>query len=582
MLTTGSQSLSSAEAMMSTAVRLYREGLVGEAESTCRTLLWQFPAHTAALSLTGRIARDSARLSEAGELFRRLVSAAPKDAVALAELGALEVALGRPQEALLHLERAIAIEPRSRAHADLAAALLILGRLDEAEAACLRMLQLHPHEPPAYITLAECQRQRGMPEKARLTLESARRLVPNSVSVQIALADVESATGEFHLAVPRYRRVIASTTQSARIHSKLAAVLKAMGDLTGAVEALQCAVAEKHSAPEGHQLLAQMLLECGRIPESIASVHQALRLKSDYPAARLLLAAAVAAGGEVDEAAEALRTQGGGSRSPGECLTGIANHLIESGHLQPAVRCLRRRLELQPEDAPTRHSIAALTGLNPESAPPEYVKGLFDSYADSFDKSLLRGLGYAVPRGLAEAVAASPGQIAPPWDVLDLGCGTGLVGAEFAPHARRLVGVDISTNMVRRSQERHLYTRLVCADLLEMLQAEPAASFDVVTAGDVFIYVGKLDEVVPAVRRLIRPGGLFAFSAEALTTDSSAAGTAGGAGYWLHTRARYAHRMEYLQGQAALNGFDIRSVRDIRLRFERGRPVPGWLMVWSA
>jgi predicted TPR repeat methyltransferase len=55
----------------------------------------------------------------------------------------------------------------------------------------------------------------------------------------------------------------------------------------------------------------------------------------------------------------------------------------------------------------------------------------------------------------------------PPWDVLELGCGTGLVGVEIAPHAKGLVG----------------------------------------------IYIGKLDAVIPAARRALHPGGVLAFSA---------------------------------------------------------------------
>jgi hypothetical protein len=38
--------------------------------------------------------------------------------------------------------------------------------------------------------------------------------------------------------------------------------------------------------------------------------------------------------------------------------------------------------------------------------------------------------------------------------------------------------------------------------------------YDVVSAADVFIYVGKLDSVIPAVRKVLRANGLFAFSTE--------------------------------------------------------------------
>ena len=48
-----------------------------------------------------------------------------------------------------------------------------------------------------------------------------------------------------------------------------------------------------------------------------------------------------------------------------------------------------------------------------------------------------------------------------------------------------------------------------------MMKAEPASSYDLVTAADVFIYVGRLDALCE-VCRLLRPSGLFMFSVESL------------------------------------------------------------------
>jgi SAM-dependent methyltransferase len=54
--------------------------------------------------------------------------------------------------------------------------------------------------------------------------------------------------------------------------------------------------------------------------------------------------------------------------------------------------------------------------------------------------------------------------------------------------------------------------------------------YDVVVAGDVFVYVGKLDAVIPAARRALRPGGVLAFSIESAEDIRAAAGTKD---YWL-------------------------------------------------
>jgi predicted TPR repeat methyltransferase len=99
---------------------------------------------------------------------------------------------------------------------------------------------------------------------------------------------------------------------------------------------------------------------------------------------------------------------------------------------------------------------------------------------------------------------------------------------------------------------------------------DEAANYDVVTAADVFIYVGKIDEVVATIRRVLRPGGLFAFSVEAATTQE----------YRLGIMGRYAHSPDYLQRLAAENGFEVEVLRATRIRFEHRQPVAGWLAVW--
>src|SRR5689334_15308878 len=108
-----------------------------------------------------------------------------------------------------------------------------------------------------------------------------------------------------------------------------------------------------------------------------------------------------------------------------------------------------------------------------------------------------------------------------------------------------------------------------------------SATFDLVVAADVFVYIGDLDAVMSAVRRVLRAAGIFAFSAEDLEKDPDADRAPSDSGYWLHSRARYAHRLDYLNSLAARSGFEIKSVRETRIRFEQGRPVHGWVVVWA-
>jgi len=225
-----------------------------------------------------------------------------------------------------------------------------------------------------------------------------------------------------------------------------------------------------------------------------------------------------------------------------------------------------------------RHLLSASSGENPDRPVDGYVRQLFDASAATFDRELLSKLGYAVPREMVDALRSVQGAPNQPWDVLDLGCGTGLVGAQIAPCVRRLVGIDLAPNMIEHARARNIYTDLRCADLAAVLAHNESSEdrYDIVTAGDVFIYVGRLDQVIPAIYRALRPGGLLAFSAEAAEPRREPHCE----GYRLGVMGRYTHSAGYLRKLAAESGFDVALMRDIRIRSEHRRPVPGWLSVF--
>src|SRR5262249_42944362 len=152
----------------------------------------------------------------------------------------------------------------------------------------------------------------------------------------------------------------------AAIYMSLAMALKGMGDMTAALEALQAAVSAEPDWAQCHCLFAQTLLEDRQIAEAIDRVQIAVSLKPDYLAAHVLYGAALAARGDVEAGLARLSAGLRNANSRGECLAFMANQLAASGYGDQAVLCLKKRLESEPEDAGTRHEIAALTGSNPD------------------------------------------------------------------------------------------------------------------------------------------------------------------------------------------------------------------------
>ncbi len=88
-------------------------------------------------------------------------------------------------------------------------------------------------------------------------------------------------------------------------------------------------------------------------------------------------------------------------------------------------------------------------------------------------------------------------------DVLEVGCGTGLILKEIAPAARRAVGIDISPGMLEQARERGLDVHEGTATELPFEDG----SFDMVYSFKVLAHVEEIEQAMCEVARVLRPGG---------------------------------------------------------------------------
>ena len=156
------------------------------------------------------------------------------------------------------------------------------------------------------------------------------------------------------------------------------------------------------------------------------------------------------------------------------------------------------------------------------------------------------------------------------FDVLDAGCGTGLCGPLIAPHARRLVGVDLSSGMLAQARTRNVYDELIKGELTAYL-SQLTEAFDVIVSADTLVYFGPLHDVTAAAANVLRPGGRFIFTVEAIPDEGSSTG------YSLRNHGRYSHTHRYLED--VLHGARLRSeIVPAELRLEAGDPVQGFVV----
>src|SRR5690606_33286381 len=134
-----------------------------------------------------------------------------------------------------------------------------------------------------------------------------------------------------------------------------------------------------------------------------------------------------------------------------------------------ALQYYKKALDTEPNNPTLRYMIAALTGIEKiDTAPQIYIKNLFDNYATHFE-SHLKQLAYRAPELLREHVIALRNPKPHSWNILDLGCGTGLVGQEFSAYAKHLVGIDLSPKMIEEARRKEIYQELFVDEIENFL-----------------------------------------------------------------------------------------------------------------
>src|SRR5580698_9296097 len=88
-------------------------------------------------------------------------------------------------------------------------------------------------------------------------------------------------------------------------------------------------------------------------------------------------------------------------------------------------------------------------------------------------------------------------------DVLEVGCGTGLLLRHLAAFARSARGVDLSPGMLEKARARGLSVEVASATELPF----PDASFDVACSFKVLPHVRDIGRALAEMARVVRPGG---------------------------------------------------------------------------
>jgi predicted TPR repeat methyltransferase len=512
------------------------------------------------------------QLAEARALVTTVCSKKPADADAWHLLGAINGMLGLNEEAETCARKVIKLKPDTvAAYNNLGSALLAQKRFDDAESVLEAALKLNPSDPQALNNSGNLLLQRK----------------------------------QFKKSADYFRKATMVKPDYAEAHNNLGSALLGMDCADEAIASLEKALQLAPGYPDALYNYGQAAYLLGKYDDALGAYGRTLELQPGHTAALLGAAEVLKLKGMHDQAAncyqsainaapklttayigyatllqkqnkhtEAIQMLSRALEVDPECVDALhysGASMKELGNIDAAAQFFSRALDINPELVQSRHMLAAI-GLAevPEKADARYVAELFDEYANKFDDHLVVGLEYRQPSELKELLAPLLGDAEPQLDVLDLGCGTGLCAPLFKPWSRSLTGVDLSRKMVAKAKERGLYDKLIVGDLVEPLSAEEGG-YDLILATDVFVYLGKLDDVVRHCSQSMRQGGILAFSVELLQE--------GDPDYILHSGGRYAHTRSYIERLVDSSPLSIHAVRETVQRKEKGEDVKAIIFV---
>ena len=136
----------------------------------------------------------------------------------------------------------------------------------------------------------------------------------------------------------------------------------------------------------------------------------------------------------------------------------------------------------------------------PESAPNKTNREYYDEFAAWYERDRHRGY-HAMLDDLEVDLVLRHAR--PTDEVLEVGCGTGLVLGRVAPKVARAVGVDISAGMLRGALDRGLDVAQADATALPFADA----SFDLLYSFKVLAHVEDIQRALSECARVVRPGG---------------------------------------------------------------------------
>jgi tetratricopeptide (TPR) repeat protein len=300
------------DALVGLGCALVDSGAIDQGIATLRDATQRRPESTRAWSDLARalaIKGDLAALED-------LVRSRPEWKAGQGQLGKALFDLGRFEEALKPLEKAVALDATDGwALLMLGVDLARLGRVDEAIATLKRAVAIKPQDAGAHMNLGTALYQ----------------------------------THDLDAAIAEFRESLRLSPDNADSLANLAFALHAKGDLEGAIDACEKATRRDSKNADHYYWLAQFLVERGRSHDAVEAFRQAIRIRPDFAMARNRLGVVLYQDGQLEEGIRTARETVRLFPEQADSHYGLGTLVMIAGQTDEAIKSFREAIRLDPK-----------------------------------------------------------------------------------------------------------------------------------------------------------------------------------------------------------------------------------------
>ncbi len=475
---------------------------------------------------------EKGQYKQAEKLARVITSEYPLHSLSWKVLGTVFKKTGRLMDALFAENKAVQINPKDYlAHNNLGVTLFGLDKFSEAESSYKEAIILKPDFVESHINLSVTLYKQNRLQEAEASCRQAIKLKPDSFEAYCNLGNILRESAKLEESVLSYKKAIMLNPNSYETYNNLGSVLIEQNKFEQAELYCKKSITLKPNLAEAHFHLGITLYMLKKFEEASISFTEATILKPNYSQAH----------------------------------SKLGSTLKELDKIDEAVSSYKQALTVNPNDLTTKHLLAALTGKRTATAPIAYIEGLFDFFAPGFDKSMVNNLGYKTPKAISELIIQN-NNFKSLGSMLDLGCGTGLLGTEIKHFSNNLVGVDLSNKMLNEAKKKNIYNELFKDEIINFL-SKRKLNFNYFVAIDVFIYVGDLDNFFSLIKSRNKTGGKLVFSTEHYDGED----------FILLKSGRYAHSKNYIESLCKKFNYKLSHFHIETLRKENNFHIEGGL-----